>query len=122
MTKKAPALIDRLQAAEVYVTAVHDVEGAGLKDHVFEEEPLIDITARNPCKHRQMRLDVQLCVELDPACDGLMDWCRRPWEELQAEFDVGGIQGIDRSLKPLKKALFAVQYAARAINTSAKSW
>ena len=118
MTKKASASVNAIQAGEVDVAAVHDVEGARLEDQRIEERHIGGLPVGDGHERRDVAPQVEQRVELDrrlgPAEAG-------PREQGQTEVDRRRIEGVDRLRQVDREGLVGVQRPAPAGSGSARS-
>jgi len=93
---------------KIEVAFVHDIEGAGLEDHVIEKMDIVHLTACNADKRRDIGPQVQLGMHLDGAFVTAM-LC--PGKERQAQIDDSGIQSVDRAFEIPGQGLMGVKRA-----------
>ncbi len=97
-----------VQAMKIEVAFIHDIEGAGLEDHVIEKMDIVHLTACNADKRRDIGPQVQLGMHLDGAFVSAM-LC--PRKQRQAQIDDCGIQSVDRAFEIPGQGLTGVKRA-----------
>jgi len=91
--EEGAAVVEHMQALEVHVGAIHDIEGAGLRHDEIEHLDIVQFSLGNLNKRGDRAAQVKQGVQLDRSLSGAE---ARPREHRQAEVDGGGVQGVDR--------------------------
>ena len=97
-----------VEPTKIDVAFVHDVEAAGLENHVVEEMDIVHLTACNADKRRNIGSQVQLGMHLDGAFVTTM---LGPGKQRQTQIDDGGIQGVNCTLEIHGQGLMGVKCA-----------
>ena len=95
-----------VEPTKIDVALVHDVEAAGLENHVVEKMDIVHLTACNAYKRRDIGSQVQLGVDLDGTFVSAM---LGPGKQRQTQIDDGGIQSVNRSLEIHGQGLLGVK-------------
>jgi hypothetical protein len=98
-------LMDGVQAGEVQLAAIHQVERARLDHQLVEDIDLVGLAVGDVDEARDRYADIQERVQLD---GGLGRAERRPWIDRQAQFDRRGIGGVGRRIQIDAQRLLAV--------------
>ena len=98
--------VQRVQAGEVEIGTVHDVEGAGFRCHDVEDVDIMEFSFGDVDESRYVSAQVEECVQFD-GCLGLSE--PRPWEEGQAQVYGRGIECIDGIVEVEAVVVFMVQ-------------
>jgi hypothetical protein len=85
-------LIEDIEALEIEIAAIHDIEGAGLGQEQIEHVDLVQFPIRNMDEAGNCSAQVEQRVQLQRRL-GRTEIC--PREYRQTQVDGGGIQGID---------------------------
>ena len=104
--EKCAGPVDAVQAAEVQVAPVHNVEGARFEEQIVEDVDVVDLAWSNDDKGREVSPQVQQSMHLDGA---LRPAKLRPREQRQAQVDRGGVQGIGDALQIGTKGLVRIE-------------
>jgi len=106
--KERPRLMHREQAAEIQITPIHHIEGAGFEAQHIQHVDLVGLAIGNMNEGRNVAAQIQQGMQLDGGLGGTK---RRPWKQRQAQIDGGGIQGVDGVVQVDAKAVVAVEFA-----------
>src|SRR5450432_237228 len=109
--KEAAALVQAIQALEVQVAAVHDVEGAGFGDQQVEYVDVVQFAVADVYKCRNGATQVEQGVHLDRRL-GLRK--PRPREQRQTQIDRRGIQRVNSLVEIDGQRIARVQPACDA--------
>ncbi len=85
-------LAQTIEAGEVDISTVHDIEGAGFGGEFVEHPGVVPPGAGDMDESRDVAAQIQQRVQLD---GGLALLERRPREDREAEIDGGGVEGVD---------------------------
>lgn len=98
-------LVDSEKPCKVEITLVEHIAGKRFVCDTVHELGVVDIGVRDAVENRNLRNDVNLCVNFDA---GLCAAKTRPKEKRHAEVNGGGINGEEKSvqLKLFKNTLF----------------
>ena len=81
-----------MEAGEIDIAAIHDVEGAGLGDQFVEHPGIVPSGGGDVYEGGDVAAQIQERMELDSSFAALE---RGPGEERQTEIDGGGVEPID---------------------------
>lgn len=104
--EESRAFGEGVQAAEIRIAAVHDVEGPGLDGQVVQRGYVRDATAGNMHKTRDIPAEVDQGVQFDGA---LVPAELRPGKDGKAQIDGCRIEGVDRLLQRHAKAVLTIE-------------
>lgn len=104
--EEAAGAVQRVQALEVEVAAIHHVEGARLRDEQIEDTDVMQFVIQDVDERRDRAAQVEQGVQLHRYLGGAK-W--RPGEHRQAQADCGGIQRVDRVGQLHPEAVFGVE-------------
>src|SRR3989338_2722758 len=82
--KESTCAMDSVQSTEIYIAAVHDVEGTGLEQHIIEIVHIVHFASSHVEKRRNRATYVQTEMELDRAFRGDIREVRK---EREAQLD-----------------------------------
>ena len=83
---------EAMQASEVEIAAIHQVDGAGFDRELIEHGDVVRFALRNVDETRNAPPEIEQGVKFD---GGLAAAEFRPGEEGEAEVDGGGVEGVD---------------------------
>ncbi len=104
--EKSKALREGVQAAEIDVGAVHDIECARLQYQLVEDVYVVGFSFCDADKTRDIAAQVYQCVQFD---GGLAFAKSRPGEQRKTKIDGGGIEGISGLLQVDSEAFLGIQ-------------
>ncbi len=100
-----------MEAVEIDIAAVHDVEGAGLGGEFVEHPGIVPSGVGDVYEGGDVAAQIQERVELDSSFAALE---RRPREERETEVDGGGVERIDGLVEIDAKSVIDVQASGDA--------
>ena len=103
-----------MQAGEVEIPAVHDVDRAGLDDQIVEEGHIRAFSLGNVHNRGNHAAQIQLRVQLH---GGVTTTIARPREDGQTEIDDRGIERVDRVRQVDRQRLVDIEGARRPNET-----
>ena len=106
--EECSGLMQRIQACEIQIAAIHDVESACLEGQHVQHIDLVRLAVRDVDESRDIAAQVQQGVQPDRSL-GLPKW--RPWKQRQTQVDGRGIQRVHRIGQLDAEAVVAVQPA-----------
>ena len=106
--EETACLMQRIQAREIQIAAIHDVENARLEGQHVEHIDLVGLAVRDMDESRDVAAQVQQGMQLDRRLGGAK---RRPWKQRQAQIDGRCIQRVHRIGQLDTEAVVAVQLA-----------
>ena len=105
------ALREGIQAAEIYVAAVHDIECSRLQNQLVEDIDVMRFSIRDADKTRDISTQVYQCVQFD---GGLVFAKSRPGKQRKTKIDGGGIEGVCRLFQIDSEAFPGIQFSGDA--------
>lgn len=106
--EERPCLMQRDQATEIQITAIHDVERPGFDGQDVQHVDLVGLAIRDMNESGNVAAQVQQSMQFDRRF-GSAKW--RPREQRQVQVDGGCVQRVDRVVQIDAKAVVAVQLA-----------
>jgi hypothetical protein len=106
--EEAAGLMQGMQALEVEIATVHDVERTGLRNQQIEHIDVVQLAIADVDEGRDGTTQVEQRVQLDGRLGGPK---RCPGEQRQAQIDGRGIQCVDRVVEVDRQSLAGVQSA-----------
>ena len=103
--------MQRVQALEVHVAAVHDVEGTGFECQHVEHVDVVQFAVADVDEGWDRPAQVQQRVQLDGRLGGAK---RRPVEQGQTQIDGAGVQRVDRVVQANVQRIARVKFAGSA--------
>ena len=94
--EEGSVLLEHIQTSEIDVSSIHDIERAGFEDQEVERVDIVQFSAGNVDKTRDVAAQIDQSVELD---GGLAFAKSGPGKELQTEIDRCRIEGVNRLLE-----------------------
>ena len=89
-------MVEGIKPREVHISAVHDVESAGLGDQDVQDVDVVQFPLGNMDKFGNAATQVQQRVELD----GALSFAKsRPRKQGKTQVDSRGIEGINRCIQ-----------------------
>jgi hypothetical protein len=110
-TPKTPGHVQSEKALEVHIPAIHDVEGAGLRQQDVEDIDVVQFAVGDVDKCRDIAAKIQQGMELDGGFGGAE---QSPGKDRQAQVDGRGIEGINRIVQIEPQVLIDVQWTGDA--------
>ena len=99
-------LMHRVQAPEVHVAAIHDVETARLDEQQVEHVDIVQLAIADVDEGRNGAAQIEQGVQFDGRLVGTK---RRPVEQAQAEIDGGRVQRIDARIELQQRRFLSIQ-------------
>ena len=109
--KKRKALREGIQAAEVDVSAVHDVECPRLQHQLVEDVDVVSFSFRDADKTRDIAAQVYQRVQFD---GGLVFAKSCPGKQRKTKIDCSGIECVGRLLQSDAEAFLGIQFPGDA--------
>ncbi len=109
--EECEALREGIQAAEIDVGAVQDIERARLQHEIVEDVHVVGFSFRDADKTRDIATQVYQCVQFD----GTLALAKsRPGKQRKTKIDGGGIEGVCRLFQIDSEAFFDIQFPGDA--------
>ena len=100
-----------MEAREIDVSSIHDIEGCGFEDQLIQEGDIVDFPMSDADQARDKAPQIHLGMEFDGT---LLLPKRSPWKKRQTQVDRGGIQSVS-SLGDLQSEVLAcIQLSGRS--------
>ena len=109
--KKARSLREEIEASEVHITAIHQVEGSDFEEQLIQQVDVVHLPAGHINIGRNAAPQIQQGMQLDRA---LAATKLRPGEQGQTQIDGGGVEGIDGLGQVHAERFVAVEVAGHA--------
>ena len=100
----------QIETLEVEIGAVHDIEGAGLRDEIVEGVDVVDFSLGNLDKRRDRAAQIQKRMELD---GGFVFSESRPREKRKTQIDRGRVEGVDGLIQIDAERVVCIQMPSR---------
>ena len=84
--------MEQIKTFEVEIGAIHDIEGARLRNELVEGVDVVDFSLGNLDKSRYRAAQIQKCMELD---GGFVFSKPCPREKRKTQIDRGRVEGVD---------------------------
>ena len=91
--KEASRLMQPVQALEIDVAAIHDVEGAGFRNQLIEDVHVVQLAVADMDKTRDIAAQIEQRVHLHRRLGGSK---RCPRKQRERQIDRGRVQGVGR--------------------------
>lgn len=109
--EESPGRMDARQSKEIYVSTIQYVESSGLEGDPVQSVDVVDFSLRDRYECRDRAIQVDHGMELDGR---LSSSKTGPWEEVHAQVDRGGVDGINDLVYLLDVSIRRIQFPSLA--------
>jgi len=109
--KERGVLCKPMEAREIDVSSVHDVEGSGFEDQLIQEGDIVNLSMSDADYARNRASQIHFGMEFDSP---FVLPKRGPWKKGETQIDCRGIQGISRLVQLQSEILVRIQLSGHS--------